>query len=644
MASPGPITELLGKIAYEFAQIQPLLPTYAHLLVSALFPIYAGAHASLSRPSSAAKPVKRKKSAADEDEGKNSDEEEDEEVKMEGLSHSDALVFPLLAGCTLAGLYFLIKWLQNADLLNKILNWYFALFGVFSVGKLIADAMDVAHGFMFPRQYVHDGTVWHVKGNERRTVAPTGKGLEERVRPSPLPGFLSKLPLSTGTTNMLWTLRELPRHKWTIKAYIHRILALRANVGLHGLTGFCLGLAAVLYFNFVDKPWYLINLMGFGFAYGALQIMSPTTFDTGSLILAALFLYDIYFVFFTPMMVTVAKSLDVPIKLVFPRPAAPDAPPGASSQAMLGLGDVVLPGIMIGLALRFDLYLFYLRKQTETAPSSSSAEAASPDPEDAEKKELVQKAKYVPLTNHTAESFWTHSLSGRALVPGLSTSFPKPYFTASIIGYVVGMLATLGVMQVFNHAQPALLYLVPSVLISLWGTAFARGEIKEMWNFSEAVEDEAAAAGEDKKKQGQISFFSAEKQERQAKRLEKAVGRLVERDEGEKVDEHGQRDEVKHGDVKSSEESPKRKGTYPDRSRELVSFSISAPFALSIPKDTKPASAAETVTSATKTQPSRPESSSGDEVADSLDSNPRSRPRRRCSKKGEPAEKRQRTA
>lgn len=218
---------------------------------------------------------------------------------MEGLSHSDALVFPLLAGCTLAGLYFLIKWLQNADLLNKILNWYFALFGVFSVGKLIADAMDVAHGFMFPRQYVHDGTVWHVKGNERRTVAPTGKGLEEEVRPSPLPGFLSKLPLSTGTTNMLWTLRELPRHKWTIKAYIHRILALRANVGLHGLTGFCLGLAAVLYFNFVDKPWYLTNLMGFGFAYGALQIMSPTTFDTGSLILAALFLYDIYFVFFT---------------------------------------------------------------------------------------------------------------------------------------------------------------------------------------------------------------------------------------------------------------------------------------------------------------------------------------------------------
>lgn len=342
------------------------------------------------------------------------------------------------------------------------------------------------------------------------------------------------------------------------------------------------------------------------------------------------------------MMVTVAKSLDVPIKLVFPRPAAPDAPPGASSHAMLGLGDVVLPGIMIGLALRFDLYFFYLRKQTKAAPSSSSTEAASSDPENGGEKELAQKAKYVPLTNHTAESFWTHSLSGRPLVPGLSTSFPKPYFTASIIGYVVGMLATLGVMQVFNHAQPALLYLVPSVLISLWGTALVRSEIKEMWDFSEAVEEEAAA-GENKKK-GQKSFFSAEKQERQAKRLEKAVGRLVKRDEGGEADEHGQHDKMKDDDEKPAEEIIKRKGANPDRSRELVSFSISAPFALSTLKDTKLASTAETAANTAETQASRLESSSGDEIANSLDNNPRSRPSRRCSKKGEPAEKQQRTA
>jgi hypothetical protein len=68
------------------------------------------------------------------------------------------------------------------------------------------------------------------------------------------------------------------------------------------------------------------------------------------------------------MMVTVAKSLDVPIKLMFPRPTPADDPTAASSHAMLGLGDVVLPGIMIGLALRFDLYLFYLHRQKRTPP------------------------------------------------------------------------------------------------------------------------------------------------------------------------------------------------------------------------------------------------------------------------------------
>ena len=45
-------------------------------------------------------------------------------------------------------------------------------------------------------------------------------------------------------------------------------------------------------------------------------------------------------------------------------------------------------------------------------------------------------------------------------------------------------------MSVFQHAHPALLYLVPGVLISLWGTALVRGEVKEMWEFSEALTGE----------------------------------------------------------------------------------------------------------------------------------------------------------
>ncbi len=42
----------------------------------------------------------------------------------------------------------------------------------------------------------------------------------------------------------------------------------------------------------------------------------------GGLLLCGLFFYDIFWVFGTPVMVSVAKSLDAPIKLLFPRPYA----------------------------------------------------------------------------------------------------------------------------------------------------------------------------------------------------------------------------------------------------------------------------------------------------------------------------------
>jgi minor histocompatibility antigen H13 len=43
----------------------------------------------------------------------------------------------------------------------------------------------------------------------------------------------------------------------------------------------------------------------------------------------------------------------------------------------------------------------------------------------------------------------------------------------------------LGIMVLFNHAQPALLYLVPGVLISSTGTSIFKGEFKALWNFNE---------------------------------------------------------------------------------------------------------------------------------------------------------------
>lgn len=306
---PGLWAQVLGRIAYEFSQMQPMLPTYIHLIASALFPIYTGAHASLSRPSSAAKPAKKKKRKSsasddydtdtDDEEEEDDDDDDNEQRVMEGLSPTDAILMPLFAGAALASLYFLLKWLKDPTLLNKILNAYFAVFGVFSVSRLVTDMLDIGHSLIYPRRYAHRGALYHVDGTKELAVPVAGNVKDKQPATSPLPGYLAALPLSDSMKRILWADRAMPSSKWTLRMRLHRVFAGKLKIGPHGFVGVLVGLTTVAYFNLVDKPWYLTNLLGFGFSYGALQLMSPTTFATGSLILSALFFYDIYFVFFT---------------------------------------------------------------------------------------------------------------------------------------------------------------------------------------------------------------------------------------------------------------------------------------------------------------------------------------------------------
>jgi len=588
MHLPEIVTTSLGWLAFEFARVQPLLPTYGHLLLSAIFPIFAGSYASLSRPSSAAKPPKTKKSTEDAD-----DEDEVEEVKMEGLSPYDAIMFPLLAGATLTGLYFLIKWLQDLALLNKILNWYFAAFSVFSVSKLVSDALDVFHSFLFPHDFVDRGIIYHVKPKQKRAIANDVAISTHRL--SPLPGMFSRLSLPQALLNIFWTLHILPNRKLTFSGVSQPFGAFRYRLGIHGIEGLAVGIVTVLYYNLVDKPWYLTNLMGFGFAYGALQLMSPTTFTTGTMLLGALLCYDFYMVFKTPMMVTVAKSLDIPIKLLFPRPPDADADPASKALSMLGLGDVVLPGIMIGLALRFDLYLFYLRKQT-----TSQAAEAQHEPTDAATKSTESqtaevtattpkagtliKALYTPITEAWGDRFWTStflsfysaSKSARSYTP--RNTFPKPYFTAGLVGYVVGMVSTLAAMQISSHPQPALIYLVPAVLTALWGTAVLRGEVNEMWNFSDAAEDEEDVAQKEKKdgKDGKKQDSSSSAQEKKSGTRSSIFGNERAEERAKAIDKYftvgpsSEREAVAEGSNKNVARA--------QRGQTLFSFSIVAPL------------------------------------------------------------------
>jgi len=491
--------EFLGRVAYEVHLMRPLLPTYLHLLISAIFPIYIAAHSSLARPASAARPSKAVKG----------DDNDNDEVsqKIESLSASDAVVFPLLAGATLTTLYLLLKWLQDPAWLNWGLGIYFGQIGLVFATKFLKDVQVFLRSFLLPTQYTAGGKLWKVNNEERLFQVDD----TDAKNKSPVPGIFRNLPMPQFLNELIWAIRCLTYKKAKLNLHIHRIITLKSSIDILDLSSLLVATAIVGYHTFFARPWFLTNFLGFSFCYGSLQFISPTTAWTGTLILSALFFYDIYFVFFTPMMVTVATKLDVPIKLLFPRPDGCIMPVGAAegsaemveylqclakkrTMAMLGLGDIVIPGMVLAFALRFDLYLFYLRAQSQSDSTGSA------------------KPRYVQVTGGWGERFWTTAkLRSKELQ---AKSFPKPYFYASVVGYLAGMITTVVVMQVAQHAQPALLYLVPGVLLSLWGTALVKGDLKTLWRYSEdqGEDDDLPKKGDKNNRERSKSDGSAEKE------------------------------------------------------------------------------------------------------------------------------------
>jgi minor histocompatibility antigen H13 len=121
--------------------------------------------------------------------------------------------------------------------------------------------------------------------------------------------------------------------------------------------------------------------------------------------------------------------------------------------------------------LRFDLFLHYLR---QPGPVVFAKDNAAPN-----------RPSYVEATGLWGERFWTWGSKSNVTTEADGARFKKVYFKASMVGYVIGLVTTLVVLNIFNHGQPALFYLVPAVLGSLWGTALFRGDISLMWAYTE---------------------------------------------------------------------------------------------------------------------------------------------------------------
>ena len=112
-------------------------------------------------------------------------------------------------------------------------------------------------------------------------------------------------------------------------------------------------------------------------------------------------------------MLTVARSIDAPIKLLFPVDwAAVDAETGEPKPqfSLLGLGDIVIPGVFIALCLRFDIL-----KRLDAAKANALVEKGEAD----EVLRMIQRN---------------------------AATAPTHYFYGCLVGYLVAIAATVIVM------------------------------------------------------------------------------------------------------------------------------------------------------------------------------------------------------
>uniref|UniRef100_A0A493TRV9 Histocompatibility minor 13 n=1 Tax=Anas platyrhynchos platyrhynchos TaxID=8840 RepID=A0A493TRV9_ANAPP len=190
----------------------------------------------------------------------------------------------------------------------------------------------------------------------------------------------------------------------------------------------CLALSSVVgVWYLLRKHWIANNLFGLAFSLNGVELLHLNNVSTGCILLGGLFIYDVFWVFGTNVMVTVAKSFEAPIKLVFPQDLL-EKGLEADNFAMLGLGDIVIPATGI------------------------------PQPE----------------------------LSLLCSLPSSLKKNTHTYFYTSFVAYIFGLGLTIFIMHIFKHAQPALLYLVPACIGFPLLVALAKGEVTEMFRWASA--------------------------------------------------------------------------------------------------------------------------------------------------------------
>ena len=195
--------------------------------------------------------------------------------------------------------------------------------------------------------------------------------------------------------------------------------------------------AAGVWFVLRHSPlpvWPLHDVLSLALCLQILQTVRFADVKVSSVLLSLALLYDIFWVFISPLlfsdnvMIATAtgmghdwgNSTDLPPAEMLPMlVVVPKVHDWAGGESLLGLGDIVLPGLLVAFALRVD---------------------------------VVKRLR------------WNHG-----------------YFVPMVVGYGVGLAVAIVASMLMQMGQPALLYLVPCTLWPFLILAARRGHLRELW-------------------------------------------------------------------------------------------------------------------------------------------------------------------
>ena len=204
------------------------------------------------------------------------------------------------------------------------------------------------------------------------------------------------------------------------------------DLNLYEITSlFLSGLLIIIYF--ITRHWVINDIICFCLAFTTLSFIILKSFMLCFVCLFAFFVYDTFWVFYSEkvftenVMVVAATSIQIPIKIEFPILFSNNP---IKNCMLLGLGDILLPGMVIKYCRRFDI----LKKKTE-------------------KKKILRKKR-----NKIG------------------------FYLFNLILYFISVTLAMLMMFVFNHGQPVLFYISPIFIIGLMGKAYYDGCFWDFWN------------------------------------------------------------------------------------------------------------------------------------------------------------------